>query len=308
MAPKHLHDLFSAAYDGALGVEQAERFRAHLDSCLECAQAYDAFRTSIDAVRALPAARMPLPVHLPSDAPVAEQTLAARLRRLPRFRFVPGAATAVAALAAAAIIVLALNHPGGGGVATSGGAGPLANSASGAATACPRPASASQSTQALASFPDRVSRSDPTRPGQELVLATTSGSAARGTQVLVYAQLTLPQASAGAPNAAAPGSGAPSNTVAALPCLHLSGAGPIAFAPATTTQHAAGSAAAPNQPAPVDRVPSDALSAAPAAIQAFTVPPATPVGTVLHIVASIPANYPQAGDPPLTVSLDITVR
>jgi hypothetical protein len=40
----------------------------------------------------------------------------------------------------------------------------------------------------------------------------------------------------------------------------------------------------------------------------FTVPPGTPSGTVLFIVASVPPGYPQAGDPPLTVNLRITVR
>ena len=304
MAPKHVHDLFSAAYDGTLGGAQAERFRAHVDTCPECAQAYDVFRTSVDAVRALPAARMPLPVHLPSDAPVPEQTLAARLRRLPRFRFVPGAATGVAAVAAAAIVVLALNHQGGGNVATNRGIGPNANSVAGGAPACPQPVPASANPASPTAYQHRVSASDRGRPGQELVLATQTGSAAPGTQVLVYARLSVPQPSAGAPGAAAARSAAPVNTTAVVPCLRVSGAGPLAFAPAHSVK-TDGNAAAPVVPNGLSQAPG--IPAGSEAIQAFTIPAGTAPGTVLYITATIPANYPLAGDPTLSVDLAITV-
>ena len=44
------------------------------------------------------------------------------------------------------------------------------------------------------------------------------------------------------------------------------------------------------------------------AIQSFTIPAGTQPGTVLHITATVPAGYPQAGDPAFTVDLAITVR
>ena len=134
------------------------------------------------------------------------------------------------------------------------------------------------------------------------MLATKSGSAAPGAQVLVYAVLSVPQPSAGVPRAAAPGSAAPANTAAAVPCLQLSGAGHLVLAPARGVK-------AQGNAAPVPGLSqATSVPAGSATIQAFTIPPGTALGTVLHITASIPANYPQVGDPPLTVDLAITVR
>jgi Putative zinc-finger len=316
MAPKHARDLFSAAYDGALDVNDAQRFRAHLDSCAECAAEYEQFRAGIDAVRAVPPARMPLPVHLPTDAPVAEQTLRSRLPRMPRFRFVPGLATAAAAAAAAVIVVVALNNHGGSnalstGNGSFGGAG--AQNAPATVTSCPATLASPVSATAVAGYQHVVRATASGRPGQELVLATQGATVAAGSQVLVYAELTVPQASVAAPPGAGNGASAgsvasasssPAHAAAVLPCLQVSSRPTkVVFAPlqrATNLQAAPGAA---QQPA------SGALSTGPSApIQAFTVPAGTPSGTVIDVTAVIPANYPASGDPPFTLGLQITVR
>lgn len=110
MPPRHVDDLFSAAYDDALTERQRRFFTEHLQECSQCRSAYEQFHLSVDTVRALPPARMPIPVHLPSTAPVAEQRPLARLRLpwTPRFR--PGMATGVAALAAAVLVAVAVTH------------------------------------------------------------------------------------------------------------------------------------------------------------------------------------------------------
>ena len=313
MAPKHVNDLFSAAYDATLGVAQAEQFRAHLDGCPECMRAYDTFRTSVDAVRALPPARMPLPVHLPSDAPVAEQTLRARVRRMsrlggpPRLRFAPGAATAVAAIAAAVIVVFALNHHSDGsttfGTAQSGAAQGALSKTSAAPSCRPQALRAPSDFQVLAAYQYRVSKAEPGRPGQELVLATQSGSSVPGALVQVYAQLTVPQPSAGAPGAVSSGSTQrAANVVAVVPCVRVSDSSKFLSTAAQSPMSGLNASQGPS---------THGASVAPATsevIQSFTIPAGTQSGTVLHITATVPAGYPQAGDPAFTVDLAITVR
>lgn len=315
MATKHLHDLFSAAYDGALDVNDAQRFRAHLDGCAECAAAYDQFRTSIDAVRAMPPARMPLPVHLPTDAPVAEQTLRSRLPRVPRLRLVPGAATAVAAVAAAVIVVVALNNHGGSNALSTGGSrgGSAALNAPATVASCPTTLASPVAAATVAAYQHVVRASASGRPGQELVLATQGATAAPGSQVLVYAELIVPGATAAAPgstaNSTSTGAVAvPSTTAhaAVVPCLRVSSSPTKeVFAPLQRATYLPAAPGAAQQPAS-GALSTGATTSAP--VQAFTVPPGTPPGTVIDVTAVIPANYPAPGDPPFTLGLQITVR
>ncbi|MBV8194432.1 MAG: zf-HC2 domain-containing protein, partial [Candidatus Dormibacteraeota bacterium] len=111
MPTDHVEQLFSAAFDEELSAGEAERFHQHLAACAVCREAFDRFRATVAAVRGLPQARMPLPVHLPSAEPQGERSRIAAIRgRLSRVRLSPGGATVIAAVAAAVIVVFALNH------------------------------------------------------------------------------------------------------------------------------------------------------------------------------------------------------
>ena len=302
----HVRDLFSAAYDDELSANQTLDFNAHLASCAPCAREYEAFRAAVDGVRGMPPARMPLPVHLPSAPPGAERsTAAAWLRGLRRRLLVPGGATAVAAVAAAAIVVVALTHQSGSPTSSSLGASSRSAGAAGggglatAQAGCPV-AAASEPAQAPAGYAYQTTKTDPSRPGQELVLATTGSTVSSGGLVSVYASLSVPQAAAGLPGAAAPVPRA-----AVTPCITLSGLpAPEQFGPVGVPAHGAGS----DNPVPASSA-SRALSLAPATpVETFQIPPGTPPGTVVHIIATIPAGYPTPGEPAMTVDLAITVR
>ena len=311
MASQHVPDLFSAAFDGELSSEQWLQFKEHLATCVECAAAYETFRTGVESVRLLPAARMPLPVHLPSGAPVAQrQTAAAWLRGLRRrVPLVPGGATAVAAVAAAAIALIALTHPAttpnpttsASNPNTAAGRGEAGSAAQGA---CPSRAAAVPSAKEAA-YSYRETKTDPSRPGQVLVIATDSATAAAGSQLVFYASLSVPLPTAGAP-------GAPASTAAAavVPCLSVTGLPgsqlPLAVPQPPSFAAAANGAAAP-QPASGTQ-DSSLATQADAGLQTITIPAGTPPGTVLHIVATVPAGFPSAGDPPLSIELTITVR
>ena len=295
MARDHVRDLFSAAYDDMLNAHDAARFQVHVEQCDACAAEYDAFRQSVDAVRAMPAARMPRPVHVPSTPPIAEvSTIGARWRRLrvPRLRLLPGAATGIAAVAAVALLILATRGGGGTSDRTSLSAGSAAVPPNAQSTvACPTALTGTVSAPP-ADYQHRTSASDRGRPGQELVLATQTGTAPAGSQVVVFAQLTVPRPSLGAP-----GANAPVTKVGELPCLTVNGAsaglGPAFSAPTGAAGAQPGSATYSGTPSP---------------LETFTVPAGTPSGTQLHIVATVPPNYPQVGDPPLTADLVITVQ
>jgi hypothetical protein len=296
MARDHVRDLFSAAYDDMLSAHDAARFQVHMERCDACAAEYDVFRQSVDAVRAMPAARMPRPVHVPSTPPIAEQpTIAARWRglRMPRLRLLPGAATGIAAVAAVALLILATRQGGGTtdrslSAGSAGGASPAPNAQS---LACPTTLTGTAAAPPT-DYQHRVSASDPGRPGQELVLATQTGTARAGSQVAVFAQLTVPRPSLGAP-----GANAPVTKVGELPCLAVNGAPAAVRAPVAAPTEAVGA-----QPG------SAPFIGAASPLEIFTVPAGTPSGTQLHIVATVPPNYPQAGDPPLTADLVITVQ
>lgn len=295
MPRDHVSDLFSAAYDGGLSSEQAERFSAHIERCAACATDYDAFRQSLLALRATPRARMPRPVHIPSTPPVAEQRPgAAWWQRIRMRRLVPGGATAIAAVAAAVILVLVTRQASG--LQPSNrplSAGALATPTAGA---CPSALSSAAVAGPPAGYQHRASAADPGRPGQELVLATQSGSAAPGAAVVVYAQLSVPR-----PSAAAPGATASGLEVGAVPCVSVTGLS-SSGTPAALAAPGVFGGAAPNGSNPVGR------AQAAQALLTFTVPPGTAPGTQLHVVATVPPGYPDAGEPPLTADLIITVQ
>jgi putative zinc finger protein len=308
MPPRHVEQFFSAAYDDELSEQQAEQFHEHIRGCAACAAAYDTFRASVDAVRAMPQARMPVAVHLPSTAPVAEHRPPWRRSGFPRLRVGYGGATLVGAVAAAVIVAVLLVRP------TGNSGSPTSLQAGGS-----NPQGALNSNPSCPGTLAGLSVGDPpagyhhigldvSRPGQRLVVATSTGDVAAGSQVIVYAQLTVPLAAAAAPGtpgaAAASGAGA----VALVPCISVTGIGNAAVSPLAAVP-------APNSVQNDGLAPS-ALS--PSAIHAggalssplfeFTVPPGTPPGTKLFIVATVPPGYPRAGDQLITVDLELTVR
>ncbi|MBV9100480.1 MAG: zf-HC2 domain-containing protein [Candidatus Dormibacteraeota bacterium] len=300
MATEHVADLFSAAIDRELSAEQARRFRNHLDACDTCRRDYGVYRQSVEAVRALPHARMPIPVHVPAGEPArARMGLAGLFARLPRPRLIPGGATALAAVAAAVILVLVTHGAPAGRTLSSGANAPAAGGNAGPQSAVTVPGACTPATSSLtASSPPpgfqqvRASTAG-ARPGQRLVLATASATAAPGSSVVVFAQLALPRA-----GAAPPGGGAPSPlTLAVNPCLTVSDAArALAVAPLGPV--------AEGNPAATD---SSKGSAAPG-LQTVTIPAGTPAGTVVHIVATIPAGFPTPGEPALTAELTVTVQ
>jgi hypothetical protein len=123
------------------------------------------------------------------------------------------------------------------------------------------------------------------------VLSASDSSATAGSQLDVYAALTVPAQVAGAPGAAASAA-----TTAITPCLSVNGA-PGVFA---TLKGPVPAQIGQDQAAP------NAISGESG--ETVTIPPGTPPGTVLHVVATVPANYPSNSQAALTATLDITVR
>jgi hypothetical protein len=309
MPPRHVEQFFSAAYDDELSEQQAEQFHEHIRSCASCAATYDTFRASVDAVRALPQARMPVAVHLPSTAPVAEHQPRRWRPGFPRLRVGYGGATLVGAVAAAVIVAILLVRPTGNGGSTTalqaGGSNP--QSALNSNPSCPGTLAASNVSGPPAGYHHIAYQQDTLRPGQQLVVATSTGDVAAGSQVIAYAQLTVPLAAAVAPGSSGAASAAGHGAVAVVPCLSVTGIGnavasPLAAVPAPGVQDSGLS------PSALSPSAVHAGSAPSSSLFEFTVPPGTPPGTVLFIVATVPPGYPQAGDPPLTVNLQITVR
>lgn len=288
MAAAHVGDLFSAAIDDELSEDQERRFREHLQGCAQCAGAYRQFTRALGRLHELPQAPMPLPVHLPPEAPTAERsTRAAWLRRLRPSRVPFGAATGLAALAAVVIVAVGVSR--GSAPATTPQASNVPGGGHGAEIVTPAACPGAAVTSSSPAFAYRVSASDPSRPGQQLVVAASSRSVAPGSQVQLFAGLTVPAQVAGPPGAQA--AVAP---VTVTPCLSISGlpAGAATIAP---------QAAAPAAPAIVGAAPA-------AGAISFTVPPGTAPGTVLHVVASIPGGYPVAGQRALSADLTLVVQ
>jgi Putative zinc-finger len=303
MSPRHIDDLFSLALDGGLSDAQRQRFDAHMRECAQCRSGYEEVQAAVDAVRALPAARMPRVVHLPSTPPVAEQRTRPTLGWPAFLRYRAGMASGVAVAAAAAILVVAVTHQG-----TSSGTRPnaplsaaqrnnAASTASGGAStpSCPQPAGSTAAPPAQ--FNHRSLATDAARPGQQLVLATTSGEVGAGTRVPVYAVLTAPLPAAGEAPALRS-----ATAIEAIPCVTVARPLSIAYAGNVGADQFQVPAAAPQATGTYKG------SAVPQPVFYITVPPGTPSHTTLQITATVPAGYPNAGDPALSVELTITVR
>jgi Putative zinc-finger len=359
MGTRHVTDLLSAAYDGALSAAEQRHYDEHLATCADCATGAEHFRQAIDAVHALPRARMPQRVVLPATPPQPERperrriTVPAWLRRLPRPALSPawGAGT----LAAAGIVaaVLAVHGSFGGShsltagsaapqqrALVDGGAGGGANSAAVAGIGtCPLPLAVVPQPASLATAPKGFTHAAvttvPQRPGETLVLSTTTTRVSAGEQVLIYAALTTsggtrkavipcvtlhdqgalalgpqPQADRGAGTTAGSAAGAP----AASPVANGSTtAHPPAAAglPAENNgpnySSATGTVLTPQQVeafAPYSLLPplaeASPTSAAVATLplQVVQIPRDALPGTFLQLVALVPSGLPASGDQP----------
>ena len=338
MPEKHLDAHFSAAYDDELDPLARRHFDTHLERCDRCARSWDDYRTALDAVRALPAVGMPATVRLPVGPPQMEAARSALLGRLRDALLRPQPMWAAAGLATVSLaaVILAVHHPGGGGGASTSGNVALGTSSglhAGAVPSAPlispvpcpvSPVPAGGAAPAAFAY---SAHSDASTGGQ-LVLATRSDGYAPGASVPIYARLTGVPASAGGSDV--------------IPCVTLEtvGAAPVAGVPAPKAAPA-GPGAAAQAPAPAGgseaQANDSAISPTPLAVatsepQAFsaagagsaagsarsassgplltvTIPPGIPRGTVLRLVAVIPAHYSgNPSDVPLRVELLITVR
>ena len=348
MGERHVEDLYSAAYDGELSEAERRRYDAHVGGCERCAAGYEEFRAAVDAVRGLPAARMPVRVVLPTTPPVAEgrSWWAAGLSRLRVPVLSPGTGGAALALAGIAAVFLVVHtHQGGttgaGSVAgrpalapgaltqlhSVAGSGPMSSLAD--LTSCPKPlAVTSAQPGALsggnpAGFANRAVVGNEQRPGEQLILATTSSHYTPGQQILVFAALTT--------------SGGKHTVV--IPCVALQpavmyGAAAPALVPKSASVGATGGGAngnyagagssAPGGPAQ-DRAATNSydyfLGGVPLAIalptaqsvagtlpvQVLTIPADTVRGSTLRLVAIVPTGVPAASDTP-TLEAVLTIE
>jgi hypothetical protein len=304
MSPRlHIDDLFSGAYEDELSPIDEARFQSHIQKCAPCAEAYAEFRTSVESLRELPKARMPHVVHLPSTPPIAELPRRPRiglswfnldlLRRFP--------ATALAGGVVAVIIVIALVHGPGSPAAlnTEGGGTSVAAKAPGAVaeSACSQPATQVTAAPPPVDFGQATSVTAAGLPALHLVLATPSLVVTPGQTVTVYAQLTVPEAGLSAPGATP----APAATISVRPCVSVTvGNNPGSLSAATGGKQ---DITVPDAE-PVPESPSTPQQS----LVQFTVPAGLAAGTILHVVATIPAGYGGVGSGPLTATLTLTTH
>ena len=312
MSPRrHLDDLFSAAYDDDLSPIEEARFNAHMQSCAPCAAAYAEFRSTVEALREMPKARMPHVVHLPSTSPVAERPPRPRiglgwfnlgvLRRFP--------ATAIAGAFVVVLAVTALLH--GGATPTS-----IPSDAAPASTSGPAlhgeaggtvPTTSCTSIVGIAgaglpaSFGHEDLATDPAQPAEHLILAAPTLQVTAGKRAVVYAELSVPVQSAVNPGTAP----APIPPRAAVPCVSVeiaSSSLKLDILPAVEAPQpqGAGSTYAPSQFVISPSTTGPLLS--------FQVPPGLAPGTQLLVIATVPVGYTGQNSPPLTAELTLTTR
>ncbi len=305
MTLSHVVDLFSQAYERELGGVARDRFDTHLANCDECHSAYAEFCAGIDALRAMPKMTMPVTVHLPGTPPVAAKpSLRDRLRVI-HMRPAFGAATAVAAVAAVGLLALSIHlGPTGGAPETSAskssravGGGAEQQSVTYTSTvdsgSCrPTALSAGGTTAVPAGFTDAVTRTDPSRPNQQLVLATSTDRAAPGAVVLVYARLTTLAMVAGPVGSTA--AAAPNQSI---PCVSL-----VAVRTEKEANPVPGIAAPLTEAQPTSDVNAGGLP-----LQVVTLPASLVPGSSVEIVAVVPAGYPGGGGVEMVASLELTV-
>ncbi|MFZ2032242.1 MAG: zf-HC2 domain-containing protein [Candidatus Dormiibacterota bacterium] len=312
MSPRrHLDDLFSAAYDDELSPIEEARFHAHMQSCAPCAAAYAEFRSTVEALREMPKARMPHVVHLPSTAPVAERAPRPRIglgwfnlgvvRRFP--------ATAIAGAFVVLLAVTALLHSGSTPTSTSSNPlqGPAADSGQhGSAAGQQVPTTSCTSIVGIAgaglpaSFSQEDLATNPAQPAERLILAAPTLQVTAGKPAVVYAELSVPLGSAANPGAAS----APLPARAVLPCVSVSVVSSslrldLLPAVAAPQPQGAGSTYAPGFViSPTTTGP----------LLSFQVPAGLPPGTEVRVVATIPAGYTGSNSPLLTAELTLTTR
>jgi anti-sigma factor RsiW len=312
MTRRHVDDLFTAAHDDDLSAIDDARFHAHIRSCKDCSAAFAEFTATVEALRELPKARLARPIHLPSTPPVADRSGRARisldwlnaglLRRFP--------ATAIAGAAAVVLIIVALVHSSGvpnGTLSTAAGSDHGAGSAAAPAiaspatngqdAACTQPVTAVTGASPPVSFSAPQVITSPNLPGARLVLAASALSVKPGQSVTLYAQLSLPVPSLGAPGR----TGVAPATRAVRPCVSV-GVGNSSQVIGTTSGALAGGGFEPGVGSPNAVRPSTGA----ATLLGFTVPPGLAPGTELHVVASIPAGFEAPGSPALTATLTLT--
>jgi hypothetical protein len=328
---QHAERFFSEAYDDVLDTRRRAEFDAHLAACPACAGAFACYRASIDLVRAMPQARMPVEVRLPATAPAG-----ARRAWLP----VPGIPwrslrqpRALGGLALAAVVVLvttvAVTHPSSGPATTAFAPGP--STLSSGADRVPVPANPPAAAQPAgpgaavqgglsavplactttsvpasgsvpAEFSSRATTTTPERPGEELVIATDADHYAPGQQVLVYARLLSPGvalSTAGTVNA-------PRHPLAVQPCVGI----PLAAGSGSGNMAAAVPAPVPGPPGGPDgqrAVASPTLSADEVPLEVVTIPGGAIPGTVVTLSADVPAGSPLRGEPPMHATLTVRV-
>ncbi|HET9051355.1 MAG TPA: zf-HC2 domain-containing protein [Candidatus Dormibacteraeota bacterium] len=334
MPEKHLDDLFAPAFDGVLDRGARRRFDDHLAGCDRCAAAFADHCAAAEAVRGLPAARMPVAVRLPTHAPKAAGGGVVEL--LGGRRAFPIALGGLAAAAAAAVVVAVALHGGGGTTTSTSGAGvaqapdqgqqPLASPSS-ISDLQPRAGAAPAAQQAvpplgLASSQNVVRVEGSGRPGQVLFVATAERCYAPGSQITVFAGLVdlaaadtvLPVTPAVlSPAGATPAACDPSRRAAAdgppagvVPPASITGylAAPssVLLVPSAPPQPAAGGLAAPTPTAIARAV------AGGSGTFTVTVPATATKGEVLDLVVTVAAGVPSGIDTaPITAILQITV-
>jgi hypothetical protein len=299
---QHVERLFSEAYDSMLPAAARARFEEHLAGCAQCRAAYDDYRVALFAVGELPAARMPVAVVLPASPPQVEMGAISRWRALLAALRQPRAMAAAAGLAAVGVaavtIAVRVNHGSNSPTLALGGTSsntvpaqlfapnnPNGAAAGGAVPQC-SPSAEPGSAPVPSSFANSKVVNDSSRPGEQLVVATERQRYGAGSTVLVYARLVTP-------HSAAP---------AYLPCVTLHGP------PSSAVSAAPQNASADDFLKGITASPTSAGDVTSAPLLTVTIPPGTPAGTVLHIVAQIPVNVPSTADStPLVADLTIIV-
>ncbi len=254
--PRHVTDLHSAAYDGALTQEERRRYDAHLAGCADCRATAAELRQAVDALRALPAAQMPHRVVLPATPPQPERgrPRIAWPQRIPRPQLTPAWGAAALTVAGLAIAIVAVRgHAGGGSVESSSAlrAPSVLDTGGGSAArpvvptagigTCPLPVAVVPQPSGASAEPQGFANSTrvttPQRPSQQLTLATTASKVAPGERVLVFAALTSSSSAGGA--------------TAVVPCVTLHDQGATALAPASSAaaDSAASTGKGPTPPA-----------------------------------------------------------
>jgi hypothetical protein len=310
MTPRHLDDLFSAAYEDELSPAEQTRFESHMQACEPCAAAYDEFKAGIAALKELPQARMPHAVHLPSTLPVAERpsrpTIGLSWFNLGLLRRFP--ATAVAGAVAVVLVVLALTHAGtSGSLSTAslpafGTAAPHAAPGAATTTSCTQPTAITGSTPPI-SFAEETQAADPEEPALHLVIAAPTQVVSAGSTVLLYAQLSVPSTSVANPSSVVPP--APP-AKALLPCVSVGVA--TSNQQLTVLRPGSEGLSLPEATGGTGAAGANGYQAAEAGSEyAFTVPAGLATGTQIHVIATVPAGFSAFGSPALTAELTLTI-